>query len=137
MNIYVASGSTELDMADAWMKRCREIGFVVTATWPEVITKQGAPNPLDASHEQRRGWAETDAKEVDVAHILWLQVPEKKSEGAFWETGFATGLGLYVVVSGAHYKRSIFTALADEIHDTHEAAFNSIKAHLEAGELPR
>lgn len=136
MNIYIAASSEDIDIAIAMMDRCRAAGFTVTSTWPEEIGQHGA-NPRDASEAQREAWANQDAKEVREADILWLMVSgEKKTEGGFWEAGYADGCGKYVIVSGNNVKRSIFTARARDLFDSHDVAFRTLCRYLKEG-LPK
>jgi nucleoside 2-deoxyribosyltransferase len=128
-SIYVAGSSKEIERARVWMAMLREAGWNVTSTWPEVIGDEGKgeANPKDASWEQWRHWAETDRDQVSDAHVLWLLSPREKSEGAFWEMGFAHGLRRHVVISGA-ICNSIFCATADRKFDRDDEAFEYLQA---------
>jgi hypothetical protein len=150
--VYVAGASREIARAEGWMQELRAAGIAVVSTWPEVIRKvaeamkldhnvAAAANPMNASREERAGWASVDLNEVGSATIFWLLLPDgKPSEGACTELGCALMLaaaskiareqGLnapdyQLVCSGV--ETSIFTALADHF-PTDDAAFAAIIA---------
>jgi len=138
MKVYVAAASSEIERAEKWMAKLREAGITVVSTWPEVIRKVGAANPMTAPREQRAGWAMADLSELSHASLLWrlLGAP---SEGACTEFGYAVlfaslahearlaGVEMApkfkIITSGE--ERSIFTALAPN-YATDEDAFAAI-----------
>jgi hypothetical protein len=141
MRVYVAAASSEIERAEKWMARLREAGVEVVSTWPEVIRKVGAANPMEASREERAGWASADLSELSSANVLWLLLPEKPTSGMWIEYGYGLCFGavakeareagvegapkFQIVSSGI--ERSIFTALAPN-YESDEVAFEMIVA---------
>lgn len=87
----------------------------VTSDWPTVIRASGLEgNPRDVSREQRRAWTEADLVGVFRADLVWFLVHDSApARGAYFETGYARGLGKLLVFSG-DTKQSIFSAIGDE-----------------------
>ncbi|MGH7176522.1 MAG: hypothetical protein ACREJC_03990 [Tepidisphaeraceae bacterium] len=141
MKIYVAAASSEIERAEKWIAALREAGFEVVSTWPEVIRQVGQANPMQASREDRAGWAAEDLSQVATAEVFWFLLG-KPTAGAYTEFGYALFLGamsqearlagvnapIYrLLTSGT--ETSIFTALA--IHfETDEKAFEALKVQL-------
>jgi hypothetical protein len=141
MKVYVAGASSEIDRAEKWMAALRAAGIEVTSTWPEVIRKVGAANPLTASREDRALWSATDLAEVSNSEALWLLLPPKgvSTSGMYVELGYgvlfgamaqqARGLGVAGTPNfwllGSGTETSIFTALADHF-PTDEEAFRAL-----------
>jgi nucleoside 2-deoxyribosyltransferase len=131
-SIYVAASSQEIDRAEHWMIRLQEEGVHVTSTWIQSIRKVGVANPADATREQRAAWAHQDADEVVLANGLWLLMPTKPTSGAWWEFGYAFGLGKHLWISGPSQSRSIFTGLADRSFEKDAEALEDIVNHANA-----
>jgi hypothetical protein len=99
------------------MARLRAHGLTVTEDWT-AAPPAGVTSDAELAREQRAAFALADAGGVERAELLWLLAPnEKGSCGAWWEFGYARGLGIPVVVSGARWDRSIFTELAQHRFD--------------------
>jgi len=141
LQVYVAGASAEMERAEGWMRKLREAGITVTSTWPDVIRKVGAANPMDAPRADRLGWAIDDVRQVVESNVFWLLLPQGKvSAGAYTELGCAIAMTLFskqaelaglpaapykILVSGV--ETSIFTALGTHA-TTDEEAFNSLVA---------
>lgn len=138
MKVYVAGSSAEMERAEKQMAALRVAGIEVTSTWPEVIKKVGAANPMDASREDRAMWAATDLAEVASSDVFWLLLPNgAPSAGAFTELGYAVMLGavarqarlaevegvpdLWIICSGT--EKSIFSALAHHFATDDDAIY--------------
>lgn len=142
MNVYVAGASSEIDRCEGFMKRLRVAGVTVVSTWPQVIRKVGAANPMGAPRQDRAGWAAGDLSELSAANVFCFLLPNGKvSEGALVEYGYATCFAAVAReareagVSGAPKfqimvvgkETSIFTALAPH-YATEDDAFDAIVA---------
>lgn len=136
MRIYVAGASSEIERAEQRMAALRAVSIEVTSTWPEVIRKVGAPNPMGATRDERMLWSMADLDQVSEADVFWFLLPEgKPTAGAYTEFGYALMLGgmaraaraagvigapeFWILVSGT--ETSIFTALADHYATDSEA----------------
>jgi hypothetical protein len=136
MKVYVAGASSEIERAEKWMAALHEAGIEVTSTWPEIIRKVGAANPMDASRNDRALWSAQDLAEVSDSNVFWFLLPEgKPTAGAYTEFGYAVFMGaaasearnagipgaplFWIIVSGK--ETSIFTALADHFVSDEEA----------------
>jgi hypothetical protein len=126
VKVYVAGASSEIERAEVMIKRLRDAGIGITCTWPEVIRKVGAANPAEAGHSTRRMWASQDLFEVEQANVLLFLLPGAghNTIGAWTELGCSYALAKKIVMAGKH--PSIFTGLADEIHETDEQAYQAL-----------
>lgn len=125
--VYVAASSSELLRAEEWMDRLRHSMYSVTSKWVESIREVGIANPKDAALEDRTRWSLDCLEGVDAAGVLWLLAPEVGSgKGAFFELGYSFAQGKYIIVSGPGSKSSIFSALANEEHESDRDAFLSL-----------
>lgn len=136
MKVYVAAASSEIERAEKQMAALHEAGIEVTSTWPEIIRKVGAANPMTASREDRAMWAATDLSEVSSSTVFWLLIPPPgiATDGANVEYGYATLLGamaqearlagvnapIYRIITSG-MERSIFTALSQHFATDDEA----------------
>ena len=111
MKLYIAASSTEMTRAAKWHDLARKAGIEVISTWLATVESAGAGNPDDATEEQRAAWARKDLFEVKSSDCLWLLMPERPSQGAFCELGYAYANTIGIVVSGPHANASIFSAL--------------------------
>lgn len=98
----------------------------------------GVGGDSQLSIEDRVKYARADLEGVVAADVVWLLAANDKGACGSWvEFGAALVLrqgGVlrpHIVVSGPKARRTIFTELADELHDTDEAAFASIAVRLE------
>ncbi len=141
MKVYVAAASNEIERAELWMARLRQVGITVVSTWAENIRKVGAANPMNVTREQRAVWAKGCLSEVSDANVLWFLLPPKGvyTDGAPTEFGYALLFGAIaqearqagvegapnfrIAVSGT--ERSIFTSLALH-YASDDAAFEDI-----------
>jgi len=137
MKVYVAGASSEMELCAQWIRKVRECGHEIILDWVEVIRKAGSANPRDASIEQLQEWAKPDFDASRNCEIFWLLIPETNSIGCWVELGIALDsvsrstlypgvvIGPHIIISG-DWKRTIFSALADELFYTHEQAFQSV-----------
>lgn len=135
MKVYIAGASSEIARAEKWMALARAAKIEVVSTWPGVIRKVGAANPMTASRQDRARWAATDLAEVSNAEAFWFLLPEgKPTAGAYTELGYSVALAamasqaramnveapiFWIICSGK--ETSIFTALADHFETDEEA----------------
>lgn len=124
MKVYVAGASSEIERAELMVERLQsaDVGIKIVSTWIDSVKNVGQPNPADASHEQRRGWAQQDLYEVAQANVMLLLLPSKghATTGAWAELAFAYAKHIRIIGAGSH--SSIFTGLIDEVyHDDYNA----------------
>lgn len=122
MKVYVAGGSSERGMVGNWIAALVALGVEVTLDWT-----RGAEWDLDRepTREELERCAATDLDAIRRADMVWLLVPQLKSEGSAAELGFALALGKTVVVSGEVGARNIFALRC--IHaSTHAAGFDVV-----------
>lgn len=132
-SLYIAGGSSErLTVCQPRIDRAVQLGARITYDWTRTPNYE-VTRPSDLSI---RADAERDIAAVLRADILWVLAPQQLSEGAASELGAAIGVrskGLWdgrIVVSGEHARRNIFAHLADEIYETHEEAWESLKPRV-------
>jgi nucleoside 2-deoxyribosyltransferase len=123
--IYLAGASAEIDTCKRCMRALREAGHVVTFDWTAAISERATAglSDRDLTPEERRMFAGLDLKGVTDADLIWVLAPQppNASTGCWAELGYALALGPYIVVSGS-WQRCIFTDLADQCFDDHDAA---------------
>ena len=129
--IYVAGGSGErLTVVQPMIRRLQAEGARITHDWTLCpgFDYDGTPAEL-------AGWAREDLEGVRNADLVWVMVPEDKSEGAHAELGAAIILGKTVFASGPHCysARRIFPLLASRVFATHDAAFRAIVRKAKPG----
>lgn len=126
MKVYVAASSEDIDRAGLWMDRLAHAGLEVTSNWIDVIANVGQANPREATNPARRRWANEDLHGVAAADIVWCLVPERATgRGAYFELGYALGIGKHLVLSG-DTRQSIFCALGKEFNNDEEAFRNIV-----------
>jgi hypothetical protein len=130
MNLYIAGSSQELEVAKHWITEAIVAGFTITHDWVADIEKEGGTNPSSLTDGQRQEYALKDFHAVRDAAIVWCLGSEHKSPGMHVELGaaLAGNLPTHVMFSGK--RQSIFAWLVDEYHETHEQAFEALKAKL-------
>ncbi len=115
--IYVAGGSSErLTVIRPILAALTAAGWTVTYDWTQ---SPGYDRQMSA-HECAEQ-AELDLAAVAAADVVWVVVPEGKSEGAAVEFGTARALRKHTIVSGARPDQ-IFYMLADIACETHALA---------------
>ncbi len=122
MRLYIAGGSDErLTVVRPFIDRMIDCGVTITHDWTRC-------EGYDREHtdEERRTWALADAKGVESSDLVWIIVPDAKSEGAATEIGIARGRRIQFIASGTRARGNIFVLLAASIFDTHDAAFGAI-----------
>jgi hypothetical protein len=130
VRVYVAAASSEMDRAARWMDELEAAGVEVTSDWVSIITTVGTANPREASQSARREWAVDDLSGVVDADLVWFLAPEAApARGAYFEIGYAWGMGIDVVVSG-DTRQSIFCAVGEEFDDD-LAAYEYILSRFE------
>lgn len=121
-HVYVAAASSDMDRAERWMNLLVAADIGVTSTWVSVIRAGGLEgNPRDATQPQRRDWSDADLEGVRNADLVWFLVHDlAPARGAYFELGYARGLGKILVLSG-DTKQSIFSALGAEFAEDIDA----------------
>lgn len=129
--LYLAGASAEL-------RRVRK--------WADALEKSTAVRITHRWFEDAHTWAGRDAEQVAKdaamhasgclqgvldARVLWLLLPASLAGGSLVEFGYALAQRkvrppLRIVASGADVRRTIFTSLADEMHELDVHAFQSI-----------
>ena len=127
--IYVAGGSSEVDLVAGFMYRLRDWDWVVAHDWTLPVRQRAALGMTDK--EMDADWANffawSDLRGIDGADYFWLLAPGQKSEGAWCEAGYAIGRSLHVsqrlktLVSGP--TANIFARGIQQRFDTHDEAF--------------
>lgn len=125
MRVYVSAAWADRAEAQRWMARLRAAGHAVEVDW----TRESAA----ITRADRERVALRDVRGIENADLVWQLAPGARGRGARGEMLGAVMLRRRagrprVVVSGPPAVRAwdVFTELADEQHDTHEAAFASI-----------
>jgi hypothetical protein len=125
--LYLAGASAELVLVEAYMRRVRDAGHEITWDWCATVRRIGASNPHDAKARQRLAWCAEDLGGVDTCDVFWLLVPQAPSVGCWVEMGVAWQQDKRIVMSG-EWRGTIFSALADELYDSHELALSALLA---------
>lgn len=135
-SVYVACSSAEIERAERWIRGLRDRKILVTSTWPETIRRvqaerniastAAASNPRQATREDRQKWAMENVLAIKRATHLWLLCPpsEHVSQGAYFEFGVAWN-DKRTIASGGD-QRFVFSALADDLYETDEQAFERV-----------
>lgn len=134
-SLYIAGGSSErLTVGRPWIDRAIAEGARITFDWSRASGYDDAHPTEDTLREN----AAKDVHAVMDAGVFWLLAPAELSEGAATELGIAIAFAIAmrlagverrmrIVVSGPHARGNLFALLADEIHDTHEQAWEAVK----------
>lgn len=124
--IYVAGGSSEAKLVSDAMARLREAGWVVTSDWTVPVLARQAAGLVDASlsAEEAARHALGDMEGVRDADVFWLMAPAQKSEGAWFECGYAFALGKRIVISGPTH--NIFATCSRLRYESHVVALANI-----------
>jgi hypothetical protein len=134
--LYIAGGSSErLMVGRPWIDRAREAGARITFDWSRA---SGYDEQL--GEKERLTDVMNDIGAVMRAGVFWLLAPAEVSEGAATELGIAIATAIKtrtadkprtrIVISGPHANRNFFALIADEIHATHEEAWEAIKPRV-------
>jgi hypothetical protein len=132
MKIYIAGGSSEMDLVGIQMGLVRAMGHTITYDWVSTIISVGAANPRDATHRQRMRWCDEDLRGIENAHMVWIILPAKTSFGCAFEAGFACGNGQKFIVSG-DWRASIFSSRALARFDEHHHAISWLQLYRTPG----
>ena len=114
LRLYVAGGSSERADCQAAIDRLAAAGVVITLDWTR---SPGWERPLSVAEEAEQARHDLDA--VDAADLVWLRLPERASEGAHVELGYALAKGKRVIVSGEVRAGRIFPRLAAMLFGSH------------------
>lgn len=126
--VFVSGGTSErLTVVRPYVDGLIRRGFEITHDWTRC--------PLydrESTEDERREQARRDLNGVRAADLVWLMMPEAKSEGAHVELGASLILCKPTVVSGprARAHGNLFSLLASEIWDNHRAGFDAVLARL-------
>ena len=134
LNIYVATASSPLELAEEKIRAVKASGHHITYDWTIDVRRAGVGSPDDS--DVRRRAALADLKGVMSANVLWLVQPDptSSSTGAWVELGVALSKrelarDIVIVASGSS-KKCIFTDLADYRFQSHDDAFEFITKDL-------
>lgn len=122
--LYIAGASQEYESISDLMRAAEKRGWTITYDWTKDVSESRACGFADDdfTDEKRRLLAGNDLAGIMTADIVWLVIPPKgRSEGCWFEVGYAYSMGKNVIASGAHH-RSIFLALAEMRFNTHDEA---------------
>lgn len=133
MKVYVAAYSMELDRARFWMGKLRAAGHEIALDWTIQVEQARVADQPDWALPiaERVKIAETDYLAAWGSDLVWTLLPQYSGAGVHSELGIGlasrntTGPVRHVVCSGA-WRRNVFSALADRVFDTDEAAFEFI-----------
>jgi hypothetical protein len=127
--IYIAGGSSEIELCSDMIEAVTRAGGRVTYDWT-LCPGLRMGLPLDMS--ERAEIAARDLAAVAEARLFWYIMPREKSEGAATELGAALTLraladgygrvGPHVIVSGPMLDSRLFPARADRIFAEHGEA---------------
>jgi hypothetical protein len=127
VKIYVAGGSSELDLVEGYMMRLRKAGYQITDDWPTLVRKVGASNPRDASDADKFSWSGANLRGILNADLVWVILPVVPSFGCAFEFGYARGLARnrlrpQVVIVSGDWRATIFSVQANRLFETHDHA---------------
>lgn len=118
--VYVAGGSSErLTVVRPIVDRLIDAGVTITHDWTRC---EGYENP---DYDNSKA-AANDLRGCRMADLVWVMVPEQRSEGQAVELGYSLALGIPLIISGPHVGRSVFHSLVRTQCETHEQAFKVI-----------
>lgn len=137
-SIYIASGSSEIELARSAIASVKDLGFSVTNDWTEdpgwaVALPGGVDNrPI----EEKKRSALSDVKGILDAYTFWLLAPAKASRGAYTEQGIALSrlhvpwadMSGRIIVSGPQASLDLFSSIADHCFDSHDRAIGLLDA---------
>lgn len=126
IKVYVAGASKEIERAEKWIAKLRELGVEVTCDWPQAMRTHGPDHGLTL--DQREAFARADYAGIKAASVVWVLRPteENPSTGAWVEMGCAFALNKTVLISGAG-AFCIFDALATRF-ETDEDVYKLFEA---------
>ena len=129
--LYIAGSSKKIETVRYFMNRARMSGFIITYDWTVDVVQKGGTNPVNLSDDQRRDCAYKDIAGIQAANIIWCLGSSHISRGVHVELGaaLATKPTIHIVWSGPRH--SIFAWCADEYHEQHNQALQSIIKHKE------
>ncbi len=123
--IYIAGGSSEIELCQGMIDAVTHYGGRITYDWTrDPGWKLGRPLTM----QERAECAARDLAAVAEARLFWLMLPQEKTEGAHVELGVALALrafglpGREVIVSGPMLDSRLFPARADRIFAEHGEA---------------
>lgn len=117
--VYVAGSSHELGRVKGAIRAVRRIvgPDAITADWTTTFATATPGADQHVSDREALASAIADLHGVSEAHLVWFLAP-LQSRGAWVELGYAIARRVTLVVSGPLCRASIFTRLADELHET-------------------
>jgi|HubBroStandDraft_2_1064218.scaffolds.fasta_scaffold01184_5 hypothetical protein len=130
MKIYVAGGSSELELVAGYMAKLRELGHIITHDWVATVRSTGDANPRTATQKQRLRWAGDDLRGIDAARIVWVILPiTRPSFGCAFEAGYAVGQGLTDVIMSGDWRASIFSSQVEARFNEHDHALEWLRLY--------
>lgn len=94
MKVYIAAASSEIERAEFFYQLITSQGIECTSSWIANVRSVGEGNPVAATFEDRKRWAEENLRAIDSSDVVWVLAPNTGvfSHGAFFELGYAIGL---------------------------------------------
>lgn len=145
LRVYVAGGSSEVELVARYIAALRAAGVEITYDWTADVLLWRAAGSPQLTAEQRAAHARADLDGIERADLMWWILPSAKSEGAALEVGVAIGSGKRIMVSGSVAfdpgdGRAVFPSMIPERWDSHEAALAAIvslaAAHRDGDQSP-
>jgi len=126
VRIYVAASSREVNRVRAAYAAVAASGWTLTHDWltPLLANLDRGVRDTDLSRDDMVRYACADLDAIARADVLWVLAPRELTKGAWFETGYAYGIGVPIVVSGGC--PSLFLSLADHVLDDDEDAPGAI-----------
>lgn len=125
LRVYVAGASAEVDMCAEFIERLRDTDVEITHDWTMSVRANGGAAEASMPTVDRMAMATADFAGVAAADVLWILVPACTTIGAWVELGYAKGLGIPIIASGEHSRRTIFTEFCRRFA-THEEALRHL-----------
>lgn len=137
LRVYVAGGSSEVELVARYVAALRTAGVEVTYDWTADVLAWRAAGAHPRTPEELAAHARADLDGIERADLVWWILPAAFSEGSAFEAGVAHGLALALarlghaaprlVVSGDRAALGrVFPELAAERWDSHAAALAAI-----------
>jgi hypothetical protein len=138
IDLYLAGASSELDRILPLVQVIDGIrGVRLVRRWWELVLKHGGGNPPELTHETRFEYASQDLAAVAESDVLWLLYPDRPSVGAFIELGAALCDDKPVIITGRRAHESIFSSMAETVHEEDLRGLQWLQIMTRADRLPR
>lgn len=100
--VYVAASSREVERVRRCQALAAEWGWELTLDWltPMLANIDRGVRDTDLPADEQHRHAEEDRMAIYAANLVWFLAPNAPTKGAWYELGWAHGIGKPVVVSG-------------------------------------